>query len=286
MMGALAAYARVVAPASAVFLLTIRPAAALEPWPSQVSAIYRVEAPVFGNIGTFQFESKMTGKTYTVKGQGQLGGGVGAFSWKGTLSGSGTVASDTPKPADYSFDYRSYRLFKGTKEGSVRMAFDGTGVTRHVVQPPNHPHPDAVPVKDAHLKDVLDPLTAVMALTRAKGDNPCGRSVAVFDGKHRFDLRFEFRKQQRIAEAKPSGQPDLGFVCTVRYRPVAGHRMNEETKALTAETGIEVTFRPVPSAHLAIPYKIVIPLPLGTAVLTAVRVDIVTAGQKQIALIY
>src|SRR5262245_30392227 len=281
-----AARINVAALAAAGLLLAAPPAAAQGNWPSRVSAVYRIEAPVVGNIGTFRFESKLSSKGYVIEGHGDLKGAAGAFSWVGNLRSSGTLTANHPKPADYVFDYRSYTLFKGMKSGSVRMAFDGTRVTRSVVLPPNHPHPDAVPVSEAHLADVFDPLSAVMALSRAKIDNPCGRSIAVFDGKQRFELKFDFRRQLRISEAQPSGQPAIAYVCNVRYHPVAGHRMNRETKDLMAATGIEVAFRPIPSANLMVPYQIVIPLPIGTAILTSERVDIVTAGQKSIALVY
>jgi hypothetical protein len=136
------------------------------------------------------------------------------------------------------------------------------------------------------LKDVLDPLTAIMALSRSKGDNPCGRKVSIFDGKQRFDLLLSYRRQLKVAEAVPSGQPEVAVVCAVRYVPIAGHKPHEKSSISPGDSGIEVAFRPIPSANLVVPYQITIPTLFGSAVLTAQRVEIVAPGMKQIALVH
>jgi hypothetical protein len=143
-----------------------------------------------------------------------------------------------------------------------------------------------VPVKDQHLKDVLDPLSAVMALLRGGMAQPCGRKLAIFDGKQRFDLLLSPRGQRRITETRPSGQPGLAFVCRVRYVPIAGYKMNEETKSMAESSGIEVALRPIPTANLLVPYEVTVPTIAGPAKLTSQRIEIETAGRGQIALVH
>jgi hypothetical protein len=125
-----------------------------------------------------------------------------------------------------------------------------------------------------------------MAITRGQSGNPCGRQLSIFDGKQRFDLFFTFNRQLRVKEAVPSGQPGVAFVCRVRYVPIAGHKNNEETQQMAAQTGIEIAFRPIPSANLLVPYEVTIPTFAGSARMTAQRIDIITPGMKQIALIH
>lgn len=108
----------------------------------------------------------------------------------------------------------------------------------------------------------------------------------MFDGKQRFDLQLSFRRQTRVAEMEPSGQPGVAFVCRVKDVPIAGHKMNEETAGLAASDGIEIALRPIPSANLFIPYQITIPTVAGTASLTAQRVEIVTSHNEQIAMVH
>jgi hypothetical protein len=140
-----------------------------------------------------------------------------------------------------------------------------------------------VALRDGDLKAVLDPLTAVLAISRSHNGNPCARRIPVFDGKQRFDLAFSYLRQQAIGEARPSGQPGVAIVCRVRFIPIAGHRMTAETRHMASSEAIEVSFRPIPSAALHVPYQISIPTIAGSATLTSERINIVTRNE-QIAL--
>ena len=84
----------------------------------------------------------------------------------------------------------------------------------------------------------------------------------------------------------PSGQPDVAYVCRVRYLPIAGHKIDSETKFMAANDAIEVALRPVPSANVFVPYQINIPTMAGSAVITSKRVEIITPGKPQIAMLY
>ncbi|MGE0700966.1 MAG: DUF3108 domain-containing protein, partial [Hyphomicrobiaceae bacterium] len=222
-------------------------------WPSRVDATYRVAFNGF-DIGKFDFKADVTGATYTVTGDAQISALLGAFWWKGMTRSSGHVSGLQPKPAGYTFDFRGVG-----KEGSIKLGFGQGRVTSIASIPPKPPAPGTIPVGDQHLKDVLDPLSAVMALSRTANANPCGRRMPVFDGKQRFDLVFSFVRQEAVAERSPSGQPGVAFVCRVRYVPIAGHVMNEETRHMAAAESIEVSLRPVPSSALFVPHRISIP---------------------------
>jgi hypothetical protein len=255
------------------------PAIGAKAWPSRVAAVYKI---TFGglDVGHFRFESSVHEQSYSLTGSAELNALVGIFNWQGITRSSGSVAAEQPKPAAYTFDFSS-----NSKNGSVKISFNDSGVSNVTSVPPHAPSRTSVPVREHHLKDVLDPLSAVMALTRARSANPCGRKISIFDGKQRFDLLFSFRRRERISETRRSGQPGIGYVCRVRYIPIAGHRDNDETRQMAGTTGIEVALRPVPSANILIPYQITIPTIAGSAVLTSERVDITIPGMRQIALV-
>lgn len=251
-----------------------------EPWPSRVHALYKVEFNGF-DIGTFAFTATVNGQTYALQGDARLSALLGAFKWRGQSQSAGTVVAEAPRPAGYTFDFEG-----PLKSGSLRMAYAGDTVRSLVHVPPPEPQPGVIPVKEAHLKGVLDPLSAVMAVARSPTDaNPCGRRLAIFDGKQRFDLTLTYKRQEAVAETRPSGQPGVAFVCRVRYQPIAGHKHSEETRTLAHSSDIEVSLRPVPSARLFIPHQITVPTAAGTATLTSQRVEIVTTNE-QIALSY
>ena len=251
--------------------------AAAEGWPSRVDATYRVAFNGF-DVGTFDFRADVLGSTYTVQGDARLSALLGAFKWEGATRGAGQLAGNAPKPAGYTFEFRGVG-----KEGSIKLGFQQGAVTSVSALPAAPPLPGTIPVREQHLKDVLDPLSAVMAISRTANANPCGRKLAIFDGKQRFDLVLSYLRQQAVAEQKPSGQPGVAFVCRVRYVPIAGHRMTEETRHMAATEGIEIALRPVPSADLFVPHQITIPTAAGSATLTAERINIVTRSE-QIAL--
>jgi hypothetical protein len=255
-------------------LLGIGPAAA-QSWPSQVQAVYRIG---FGglDLGNFEFNSTLNGSTYTLSGQAQITAVFGAYEWKGQSRSAGAVAATGPRPASYAFNFKNQ-----SKVGAVQMGFADNSINKLSVEPPSHPHPTTVPVKPEHLKDVLDPLSAVMALTRAPsvrvaGSNPCARRLAIFDGKQRFDLVFGFKRTADLGELGIKGQP-RAVVCRVRYVPIAGYRPNEETVQMSQQTGIEVWMVPMADANMFVPYHVAIPTGAGTATLTASRLNIQTA---------
>ncbi len=247
-----------------------------EPWPQQVDAVYRIAFNGF-DIGRFTFRAEFEGTTYRAQGDANISALLGAFWWKGASRSSGTVSGLTPRPRGYTFDY------DGTgKSGAIKLGFQQGNVTSVSVTPQKPPEPGTVPLLDSHLPGALDPLTTLIALSRSAQANPCGRRLAIFDGKQRFDLVLTFLRQEPVAETRPSGQPGVAFVCRVRYVPVAGYHP-EEARALAQSQGIEISLRPVPSAGLFVPYQIKIPTGAGTATLTSEQIQIVTR-REQIAL--
>ncbi|MFM9847617.1 MAG: DUF3108 domain-containing protein [Hyphomicrobiaceae bacterium] len=257
-------------------------AAANDPWPHEVQAVYKVRFNGF-DVGTFEFNSTVQAQTYTLTGNAQLSALLGALTWKGETRTAGALSANTPKPAGYTFDFNGIG-----KSGSIKMGFAGDNVASVSHMPPLPPQTDIVPVRDAHLKGVLDPLSAVMALARTatSGGDPCKRKLSIFDGRQRFDLMLTFLREERIVEAKPSGQPDMALVCRVQYVPVAGHKLNEETQHMATTSGIEIALRPVPSANLFVPHQITVPTIAGSATLTSHWVQITTQRNGQIALVY
>ncbi len=247
-------------------------------WSSRITASYKVIFNGF-NVGDVRFTSQVTERRYSLTSHAELSALLGALKWRGVASSSGEVTASEPRPAGYAFDYRS-----ATKQGAVKLGFGDTGV-RHVdVLPPAEVHPDAVPLAGHHLENVLDPLSAVLALTRG-GADPCARKLAVFDGKQRFDLTFSYLRQQKFADRRASGQPDIAVVCRVHYARIAGHRLAADAHKVTVTDGIEVALRPVPAANLMIPVQVTIPTMAGTAVLKANRIEIEIDGKERIALV-
>jgi Protein of unknown function (DUF3108) len=256
-------------------------------WPSQVRAAYAISFGAFGDIGTFNFQSTVSADGYALNANADLKVPL-LFSWATRMSSDGRIAGEKPLPTSYNFQALVRPVIGGERGQTIRMGFRDQKVTALTIVPPSPaPGPEFVPLTEASTHDALDPLAAILAMSRVKGDaNPCNRRLAIFDGKQRFDLVLTAAGQQRVPEVRPSGQPVMGPVCNVRYVPVAGFKDNAETSRLSKENGIQIAFRPVPSANLVVPYQITVPTPAGTATITLQRMDIVAPGEKQIALVH
>ena len=253
-------------------------AAAGTGWPQSVSSVYSLHFNGF-EVGSFAFQSNSNGKSYSATSKADVSALFGAFKWRGTISASGNLETAGPQPASYLMNFRTK-----SKAGSVRLGFEKGAVKTVTLDPAKPPSPEAVPVKTEHMKSVFDPLSAILAMTHAGDGNPCAKTVPIFDGKARFNLVMSYKSRQKITEKKPSGQPSELYVCKVKYEPVAGHKPKDFVNPWVDYNAIEITLRPVPSAGVFVPYSITIPTSIGSAVMSAERIDINADGKALIAL--
>ena len=248
-----------------------------EAWPAQVNARYKLKFNGI-DVGHIAFTSKTSGQTYSLTSSGEVSVLFGAIKWTGASNVSGAVDAAGPVPKDYAFDWK-----KNKKGGAIKLGFSGKKVTAVAVDPPAKTGPDIVPITEQHKSGVLDPMSAIMALTRADKGEPCDRRVAVFDGKQRFDIVFSYKRKTLFPAPKSGGASSVGFVCRAMYQPIAGHRDNADSKAYAANRDGEVLLRRVPGVDLLIPHSVTIPTAWGTGSMVIERVDVTSATAGQFA---
>jgi Protein of unknown function (DUF3108) len=253
-------------------------ALAAEPWPASVNARYKLQYNGI-NMGTLDFASTTGAQGYQLKTSAHVKLLFGAIRWDGDTTVTGAIAQAAPLPASYVFDWK-----KNKKGGAIKLAFAGGNATSVSVEPPSSPSDDTVPLTEEHKKKVLDPLSAVMALTRADGPAPCDRKVSVFDGKHRFDVAMSFKRQTQIAPKKPGGASTIGYVCRLSYAPIAGHKANADTKAYVANQDVEVVLQRVSPGNALIPHTLTIPTKWGTGSMVADKIEVTTVAGVRVAL--
>jgi hypothetical protein len=245
--------------------------------PVEISGQYSIYFNGF-DIGAVRIDQRTAGRTYSASSHVEISALLGAFRWKGVTRAAGTLSAGAIEPTGYDFQY------EGTsKSGAVRMGFTKGTVTSLTALPETIDPPDMVPLKAAHIQSVVDPLSAVVAVSRPAAQ-PCGRKLAVFDGKQRFDVALVQARREAVPAGR-NGATVEGIVCRVKYTPIAGYRATGDTQALAESTGIEVTFRPVAEAGLWAPYRVAIPTIAGSVALEATRYDISAPGLAQIALV-
>jgi hypothetical protein len=250
------------------------PARAAEAWPTAVHARYKLKFNGI-EVGRIDFNSKVGAQNYTMGGNGEVSLLFGAIKWTGASTVTGAIEGGSAKPKTYVFDWK-----KKSKGGAIAMKYAGGKATDVSVDPPPKTDGDIIPLKDEHKVGPVDPMTAIMMLTRADSRAPCERREAVFDGKHRYDIVFSYKRQTRIPASKAGGGSIIGTVCRAMYEPIAGYKNDAHHKAYAANRDAEVVLRPVPGTKLMIPYSVNIPTTWGSGSMVTDRVDVTTsAGQ-------
>jgi hypothetical protein len=247
-------------------------------WPSQVTATYQLSFAGF-DVGEYHFIAHFTGGNYTAAADAKVSAFFGAIKWVGKFTGSGTIERPGLQPAAYEMNYH-----KKKKAVSVKMAFNGPVVSNVELQPNKTPGPDVIKLQPKDLKNVLDPMAAMISLSDATAQTACNRVIPVFDGKLRYDLHLSLKGREKISEKQSSGQPKELLICAVKYQPIAGHKPKDFDDPWVDYDKIEFALRAVPAAGIYVPYRIKVPSSVGTAVMTADTINIKAANNQEIAL--
>lgn len=217
---------------------------------------------------------------YTAAASGMTTGLLRVFaSGQGTGASRGNVASGgNLVPLTYASSITADRQ---TEE--LRLVLQNGTVKEFSVDPPTPPHPDRIPITDAHRKGVLDPMTAALVRVPGTGDpvsaDVCTRTAAVFDGRLRYDLRMAFKRFEQISVER--GYRGPAVVCAVYFTPIAGHIPDRPAiKYLIAQRDMEIWFAPVAGTRVVVPYRISIPTPLGLGVLQATQFVTTSQGAR------
>ena len=247
-------------------------------WPVAVQAHYRLRFNGI-DVGHLDIHSDTTANSYKLSGSGAISVLFGAITWAGSSAVSGSIDKGAPAPAAYAFDWRNNK-----KGGSVRMAYKDREASEVAVVPQPSAGPDTVALTREHKAGAVDPVSAIMMLTKADGRAPCDRRVGIFDGKQRYDIVMTYKRQSSIPSPTAGGSAESAIVCRAMYEPVAGHRANAATKTYAANRDVEVLLRRIPGSGMLIPYSVTVPTFWGTGSMVARRIDVTSATGGKVAL--
>ena len=242
---------------------------------NRIVAVYRVNLGTF-NLGNFRLTTVFRGDDYEMRGEGRftiLEGLI--YEWKGVTASAGRVTSEGPEPAMYALSYSD-----GAKTGErLRMTFGDGGVRQVSIVPKRRPGPRTIPVTPEQLEGVLDPMSGAFLV--AKSSNPngdlkvCYQTVPVFDGRQRFNLVLTPKKAVTVKKNGPASYAGPAVICRVKFIPIAGYQPdNPAIKLMSRSNEIEVWLIPVRRTQMYVPYRIVLPTPVGygTALVTSIQV--------------
>lgn len=201
-------------------------------------------------IGSAGLSVRVEGAHYVIDGTADFGflfwGGRGGARAVGLANGGGW------QPLTYRLAYEGIR-----RPGGMEIDFEGGKAVRvhSFPPPPEDVMQGRVELTDDHLRNVLDPLTALVvpASATAAPAEVCQRLLPVFSGFTRFDLALEGPRET---------QPGLG--CAARYVPVAGHRPDSSSVTrMTRPGAFEIALAPISDDAWA-PARVAVDTRFGT----------------------
>ena len=123
-------------------------------------------------------------------------------------------------------------------------------------------------------RGVLDPMTASLMRVPGVGSTlvpeACQRTLAIFDGRIRYNLRLAFKRMDKVKAQKGYAGPVV--VCSIYFSPLGGHIPSRLTiRYLEAQRDMEVWLAPIAGTRVVVPFRAQGPTPIGEAIMEATQ---------------
>jgi Protein of unknown function (DUF3108) len=194
---------------------------------------------------------------------------------KAFASGSGTGASQgrVVNGALVGLNYTASTT-TSKKTEAIHMVLANGNVKEYGIEPEPPVDPDRLPITEAHRHGVYDPMTGSMLHVGGTGEvltpDACRTGATIFDGRMRYELKLDYKRMETVKAEKGYQGPVV--VCSIYFTPIAGYIPDRAViKYLTAQRNIEIAFAPVAGTRILVPFRMVIPTPLGVAMLEATQ---------------
>ncbi len=227
-------------------------------------------------LGTAGLSGSIDSTSYRVDATAKLTGVATVVSnAKGAATSTGVFLQGRVAPNGFATTSANSQMTR-----TIRIAMQAGNVKASEITPPFDSPPDRVPVLDAHKRNVIDPLSA-MLMPVATGDNPigpasCNRVIPIFDGWTRFDISLAYVGSRDIHIKGYNGPV---AVCSVRYTPISGHRDRPAVKFMTDNKKMEVWLAPLGENHMATPVYMGIETMIGMLVIEASDFNVMASGK-------
>jgi len=193
---------------------------------------------------------------------------------QGTTSSRGVLANGKPVVATYAASIKTKK-----KDDEVLMTVAEGKVKELKLNPPVEPDGARIEVTEAHKTGVIDPMTGSLLRVGGEGTTvtaeACQRSLSVFDGRLRYDLKMTFKRMETVKAGRGYAGPAV--VCGVTFTPLAGFNPERyAVKYVASQKDMEVWMAPIAGTRVLVPFRFETPTPVGNAVLEAT--EFVTAA--------
>jgi hypothetical protein len=233
-------------------------------------------------IGHGNWVVEISDTAYSAAASGATAGLMRIFSGaRGSGAAHGVMSSAGPVPANY-----AATIIDDRHIDEVHIALTGGNVTNFSAEPPLLPLPDRIPVTQADVRGVVDPMTSALSRVGGSGDpvSPaaCQSKVAVFDGRVRYDLHSEFKRIEIVKAERGYEGPVV--VCALYFQPISGYVPGRSAvKFLIELHDAEVWLAPIAGTRVLVPFRVSMPTPLGMGVLQARQFETVAQPPHALA---
>jgi len=242
-----------------------------EPASAQGKLDARYEVTLAGiPVGRGAWVVDIADDAYSASASGATTGLMNAFAGgSGTGGSQGRIVNGALLPQVYSASTTSSK-----KSESIRMSLVGGNVKEFAIEPEPPVDPQRILITDAHKRGVLDPMTGsllrVPGTADPLGPEACRVGTAIFDGRMRYELKLDYKRMEHVKAEKGYQGPVV--VCAIYFTPVAGYIPDRAAiKWLAAQRNMEAWFAPIAGTRILVPFRMMIPTPLGTGVLEATQ---------------
>jgi Protein of unknown function (DUF3108) len=242
-----------------------------EPASAQGKLDARYEVTLSGiSVGKGSWVVDIADDQYSASASGATAGLLKAFaSGSGTGGSQGRIVNGALLPQVY-----SATVISSKKSETIRMSLDRFNIKEFAIEPEPQVDPDRIVVTDAHKRGVLDPMTGSLLRVPGSGDplspEACRTGTAIFDGRMRYELKLDYKRMEHVKAEKGYSGPVV--VCAVYFTPIAGYIPDRAAiKYLAAQRNIEAWFAPIAGTRVLVPFRMMIPTPLGMGMLEATQ---------------
>lgn len=223
---------------------------------------------MFGlTVARATFTSRFEGERYVVDGTVKASGLAALFyDTSGTIEAKGSFAGKASRPDLFSADY-----VYGKKPSSVDIRFKGGNVTSTRVEPkPRKRGENWVPLGPDDLRAVADPIAATV-IRADSADEVCGRTVKMYDGELRANLKLTYKSTGKVSIPGYEGPT---ITCRMGFDPVSGYRKGKRAlDHLKTRGNITVAFAPLGDTGVYAPVHATVATEIGTLTVRARRFE-------------
>ncbi len=214
----------------------------------------------FGKAG---LSGSIDGANYKLDLVAKLTGVVGGVTGgRGSGAATGALVGGKLSPKTFAVSAAN-----SSESRTVRMALADNSVAGIDIEPPIDEKPDRVPLSESDRRNIVDPLSAFIMPVNGKGKDACNRTLPIFDGAARYDIKLSSAGTRHV---KLDGYSGPVSICQARYVPIAGHRaLRPSTKFMAENKDITTWLAPVAGTDVMVPVRISVKTMIGTAVIEA-----------------